>query len=372
MRYCKRCVLPDTRPNLILDQEGICNACRSHESRPIINWALREIEFQKIISDAKIRSSGYDCLIPVSGGKDSTWQVVTCLEHGLNPLCVTWCPPLRTEIGQRNLDNLIRLGVDHIDYRINPEVEKKFTLAAFKKFGIPAIPMHMALFNIPLSIAVKFQIPLVIYGENSAVEYGGNSNFDNSFLITRSWLNTYGVMHGTGAADWVSDLLSKKELAAYFGPNDEELEIAGTKAIFLGQFFPWDPEISLRVALSHGFQVSQEGPKTGLYNYADIDDNLISVHHWLKWYKFGFTRLFDNLSLEIRNGRMSRDVAVGLIKEKGDQTPHSDITLFCKLTGITSEEFYFLAEKYRNTSIWKNFNGRWFIPEFIIPDWEWA
>src|SRR5215510_12625154 len=165
MRYCRVCVLPDTRPSLKLDSEGVCNACRTHASKRTIDWVAREQMFRRLVEGVRMRASGYDCLVPVSGGKDSTWQTVKCLEYGLTPLAVTWKTPARTAIGQRNLDNLVRLVVDHIDFQINPRVEARFMLKAFERFGSTAIPMHLALFNIPLTIATRYEIPLVIWGE---------------------------------------------------------------------------------------------------------------------------------------------------------------------------------------------------------------
>ena len=131
MKYCKICILPDTRPGLDIDSSGVCSACYNFNSRSQIDWEKRENQFDLVVSLAKKKSKGYDCLIPVSGGKDSTWQTVKCLEKGLNPLCVTWKTPARTEVGQKNLDNLISLGVDHIDYQINPKVEKKIHAECF-------------------------------------------------------------------------------------------------------------------------------------------------------------------------------------------------------------------------------------------------
>ncbi len=131
MKWCSHCVLPDSRPNLIIGDDGVCNACKSHGGKAGIAWPAREAAFRKVVEHAKTRASGHDCLIPVSGGKDSTWQVIKCLEYGLTPLAVTWKTPARTAIGQRNLDNLVSLGVDHIDYRINPKVEARFMVKAF-------------------------------------------------------------------------------------------------------------------------------------------------------------------------------------------------------------------------------------------------
>jgi hypothetical protein len=125
--------------------------------------------------------------------------------------------------------------------------------------------------------------------------------------------------------------------------------------------------------MAHGFRADASGPRTGYYDFADIDDDFISIHHWMKWYKFGFTRLFDNLSLEIRNGRMSRERAVDIVRTTGDQTPHEDIAKFCAFAGITVTRFYEIAERFRNSSVWRrDAQGAWQIPGFLIDDWRWA
>jgi N-acetyl sugar amidotransferase len=372
MKWCTNCVLPDTRPGLEFDSNGVCSACQETKKKPSIDWPAREKQLHDLVDWAKSQSSGYDCLIPVSGGKDSTWQTAKCLEYGLNPLTVTWCPPGRTSIGQKNLDNLVSLGVDHIDYRINPKVEAQFLLNALEQYGSAGIPMHMAIFNIPLTIAKNFKIPLVIWGENSEAEYGGTNDSIKGYEFNSSWVKQWGVTHGTTAEDWINETFSRKDLTAYFGPSPEELNKAGVKAVFLGHFLRWDPVDIAKIAQTYGFQIDTAGARTGIYEFADIDDDFISIHHWLKWYKFGFTRSFDNLSIEIRNNRISRSEAVKIIAALGDQTPRGDIEKICKFTGITNEYFIAITEKFRNTEIWKrDIDDNWFIPNFIIKDWIW-
>jgi hypothetical protein len=268
-----------------------------------------------------------------------------------------------------NLDNLVQLGVDHIDYQVSPKVEKKFIYQSLVRYGTTAIPMHMAIFNIPVTVAYAYNIPLIVWGENSANEYGGEES-EKGFKLTSSWLKKFGVTHGTTAVDWVSEKLSKKELTPYFSPAANELEEKGVNAIFLGQYFKWDPETSLKVASAHGFKKSSEGVRTGYYDYADIDDDFISIHHYLKWYKFGFTRLFDNLSLEIRAGRMSRDHAIALISRAGDQHPRKDIEKLCRFIEITEDHFYEVIEPFRNLKIWSK-SECWKIDNFLINDWVW-
>lgn len=371
MKYCKLCVLPDTRPGLTVDATGVCNACRAHESRYLIDWGARKKAFEEVVRTARQVATGYDCLIPVSGGKDSTWQVATCLAHGLRILAVTWKTPGRTEIGQKNLDNLVRMGVDHIDYQINPDVERRFMRLAFERCGTSGLPMHMALFSIPLTLAVRFRIPLVVWGENSAFEYGGTEEERTGFRLDATWLRRYGVTHGTTVQDWVGPELTEKDLVAYRRPGEEELAAAGVHAVFLGYYFPWDPREANSVAISHGFVSRAEGPKTGLYDFADIDDDFISVHHFLKWHKFGFSRLFDNLALEIRHGRLTRGRALEIIQEKGEQIPREDIRRFCQFVGMGEVEFFHTVEKFRNPEIWQRQGNRWVISEFLLPDWDW-
>jgi N-acetyl sugar amidotransferase len=300
-------------------------------------------------------------VIPVSGGKDSTWQVVTCLEHGLKPLAVSWRPPARTPLGQRNLDNLIALGVDHVDFSVNPEVEKRFLLASLERFGTPAVPMHLAIFGIPTTIAARFGVPLVVWGENSAHEYVGDPA---SFELTPAWVRSYGAVHGTTAEDWIGDGLTARDLAPYRMPPEP------VRAVFLGMFFEWDPEATYRVAAAHGFQAG-ERPRTGAYAYADIDDDFIAIHHWLKWPKFGFTRVWDNLALEIRHGRMTREQAIEAVRAAGDQTPHEDIRAFCAYVGIGEARFFEVAERFRDPSVWTRRDGRWQIDGFLIADHRW-
>ena len=372
MNWCKSCILPDSRPGVVLNSKGICGACKNAlEKEDVIDWNKREHEFYRLLDSVKNNCSGYDCLIPVSGGKDSTWQVVKCLQLGLKPLTLTWKTPGRTVIGQQNLDNLVSLGVDHIDWQISPVVEKKFMLKAFEKYGSTAIPMHMAIHAMPLTIAAKMNIPLVIYGENSAFEYGsGEDNSLTGYRLDSNWRKKYGVTHGTTAIDWIDNELTEEELIPYFGPTDEELDEKQIKAVFLGHYYKWDVNTSLEVATKHGFK-SGRIARTGIYDYADIDDNFISVHHWMKWFKFGITRSFDNYSIEIRAGRITRNEALNFLLQRGEERPLEDIEAVCSFMGIEVERFFEIAEKHRNLEIWKKVKNKWCIPDFILKEWLW-
>jgi len=376
MRYCSRCILPDSRPGLVLGADGVCNACRFSEQRRGVDWRTRRAELERIATHAKATArerGAYDCVVPVSGGKDSTWQVVTCLELGLRVLAVTWRPPGRTSLGQRNLDNLISLGVDHFDATISPSIERRFMRAAFERTGSSAVPMHLALFALPMSVAVRWRIPLVVWGENSASEYGGRDEDALASRLDGTWIARYGATRGTTADDWLGvEGLDERDLIPYRLPSTEALATAGVDAIFLGHFLPWDEEESLRVATANGFQRRVEGPRTGRWDYADVDDDFISVHHWLKWHKFGFTRSWDNLSVEIRRNRSSREDAIAWLTRRGDERPTEDIQAFCRFVERDEAWFESVCDRYRNRSIWRHDDHSWNIPGFLIPQWRWA
>jgi N-acetyl sugar amidotransferase len=374
LKYCKFCVLPNTRPNISFDiKNQACSVCNSiFMKKEKINWKNRELKFKKLVKITKNKNKSYDCVIPVSGGKDSTWQVLTAIRHGLKPLCVTWKTPGRNKIGYQNLKNLISLGVDHIDFSINLKVEKYFTLKAFERFGNPLIPMHMAIHAIPLRLATKMKIPLVLWGENSGIEYGGNKKSLKGEHMTNAWRKVYGVTHDTQSKDWVDPNITIKDLLSYSWVSEKEKKICGVKEVFLGYYFKWDPKKIFNISKRFGFK-SDIKPKTGYYKFADIDEEfLITVHHWMKWYKYGFTRLWDNLSIEIRNNRLSRNKALKIIKKSGSKLPIREIRKFCQYTGISTKRFFTIAEKFRNKKIWqRKKHGIWKIKNFLIGKWSW-
>lgn len=359
MKYCNNCIIPDSRPNILIMSDGKCSACHSHLNKKKINWKNRKINFEKIIKKVKKKNFSYDCLIPVSGGKDSTWQVLKILSYGLNPLTFTYKPILRTKIGQANLNNLKKIGVHHIDFTVNENVEKKFLKKVFFKFGAVALPMHMAMWNMSFNLAKSFSIPYIIWGENSANEYGGSKKDQKLKNLNTKWIKKYGINFNTTAKDWVDKDLTEKELAPFTKFKTNKNNKFSPVSIFLGDYFKWDPLETYKVAKKFGFKQNKGKAKTGVYKYADIDDDLISIHHFLKIYKFGFSRDYDNLSLEIRNNRLSREQAISLIKKNSFKAPSKDIEKFCKLIGITKKEFFKKCEKFRNKKIWILKNNKW-------------
>ncbi len=371
MKWCERCVLPDTRPGITIN-DGLCSGCRGHELKAAgIDWADRHRNFEELVAEAKDRSTSYDCVVPVSGGKDSWYQVIQCMDHGLNVLGVTWRTPARTSIGQANVDAMIAaLGIDHIDWTIDPDVERRFMKAAFETKGATGIPMHMALFAIPIRLATQMQIPLIVWGENAQLEYGGTIDEQLATRLDRGWLAAHGVTNGTTADDWLGhEGLAPSDLTAYRLPPESSFAFA-PDSVFLGSFFSWDSHENARIAAEHGFR-SEGQARTGTWGFADVDCAFISLHHFLKWYKFGITRAFDNLSVEIRSDRITREDAIAELRELGPQVPTADIEGFCAFVDRPTTWFWAVAERFRNKHIWHRRNATWVIDDFIIPDWPW-
>jgi N-acetyl sugar amidotransferase len=372
MRYCTQCILPDTRPGISLDANGVCTACHGHRDKETrIDWTAREAAFQILVEQTKARSQGYDCIVPVSGGKDSWYQVIMAKKFGLSVLAVTWRTPARTEIGQKNLEGMIQnLGVDHIDYTVSPDVERRFMKAAFEERGTTGLPMHMALFAIPIRLAVQLRIPLILWGENPQLEYGGNELERLSDTLDSDWLARHGCLESTDADYWCGkEGLTKSDLLAYQVPKDTDFTV---RSVFLGAFFKWNSYQNARIAQEAGFEYGKQDLKIGTWDFADIDCDFISLHHFLKWYKFGFTRDFDNLSVQIRYGMIDRGEAIAQIRAKGWQAPEHDIAAFCRFQGKPESWFWSVCEGFRNTDIWTKRAGIWYIPDFLIPDWQWT
>jgi N-acetyl sugar amidotransferase len=370
--YCVRCILPDSRPGVTLDASGVCAGCRNAEAKAQIDWGARAHEFRELAGLARTRGAPYDCLIPVSGGKDSFWQVVTCLEHGLRPLCVTYVHPGRTALGADNLRSLLALGVDHRELRLPRDVERRFIAKAFRRMAVSGLVSHMAIYTWPIQVALREGIPLVVYGENSAFEYGSDDRTLMGARVDRRWLRRFGVTGGTSVEDWYDDDLTPEALAPLVLPSDEMLADREIRVIFLGYYQRWDPETSRAIALRHGFRARPGGARVGHYDFVNIDDDMIGVHHHAKWYKFGMTRTWDTLSMEIRAGRLTRDRAVEYLRARGDETPWDDIRVFCDYLGMSQQEYFATLEQFRNPGVWTRQNGRWRIEGFLIPDYRWG
>lgn len=377
MQYCKRCVSPTTRPKLELNEQGICHACISAEEKMTqIDWALREAQLKQIFDKFRNQDgSDYDCIIPVSGGKDSTYQVHMVKNvFKMNPLCFTFRTLARTRRGEENLQALRNMGVDHIDFSPNPVVINKLTRKMFEEYGDCSIIDHLAIWGTTANFALRLGIPLVIWGENPDMEYGAPDTDRQNPVLNKEFLNKQDILKGKSIEDWISQNISIQELRSLVHPPAEALRNMGYTPIFLGYFIPWDAKRNVEIACQYGFKVREQGPVMGLYDYADLDCMNIVIHHYFKWLKFGFNRVTDHASNEIRKGRMTREEGIKLVREMdGIKPPKEYIEAFCKQIDISFEHFWEIAERFRNKDIWKqDDNGQWYLEGWIggdrVPD----
>ena len=260
MRYCKKCLYPDTKPQIIFNDEGICSACVNHEKKEIIDWNEKRQEFEEILDKYKSKNkTNYDCIIPVSGGKDSHYQTyVIKKEFGLNPLVINFHPHDQTELGKKNLENLKKIGVDCIEFSPNPEVYLKLARFGLKELGDFQWPEHLGIFTIPVQMAVKFNIPLIIWGENPQLEYGQPTDVNKDTILDREWNEKNGgyFLDKIKPKDMVKYGFQLDELRPYIYPTDEEIRRVGVTGVFLGSYLKWDIFKQLDIVKKIGFKES--------------------------------------------------------------------------------------------------------------------
>lgn len=372
LTYCKTCVMPNSRPNINFNSEGICSGCvLAKEKKEEIDWKAREKEFVAILDKHRNNDPRqWDCIVPVSGGKDSTYQIhVLKNVYKMNPLAVTFRTDARTPLGEHNITKLREMGVDHIDITPNPVGFNKLRKKAFEEEGDCSLADHLAIYSVIPQVALKYRIALVIWGEEPNMEYGGAKSFKEKAALNRAWCKSQHILKGKLAEDWADESLPISELRTLIYPPEEELDALGYTPIFLGTYIPWDAKQNVEIAKQYGFK-TRERPVMGLYDYADIDCEHIVIHHYFKWLKFGFNRITDNACNEIRKGRLTRNEAILLVKEKdGIKPPKEYIANFCKRIGISEKHFWEIAEQYRNHDIWKKTDkGEWYIEGWIGGD----
>lgn len=333
IRYCTRCVMPETKPDLKIDAEGVCSACRYFENRKEVDWEQRKKELMALVEKYRSKNhSNWDCIVPVSGGKDSTYQLVKMLELGLNPLCVTATTCKLSEIGRRNLANIKKLGVDSYEVTTNPVIRRKINRLALRQIGDISWPEHLTIFTTPVRVAVQLGIPLIVWGENSQHEYGGPAGDAHSNVLTRRWLEEFGGLLGLRVTDLPGqDGIEARHLIAYTYPSDADLARVGVTGLFLGYYIPWDGFTNALVAQSHGFETYHKFVEGSAVNYENLDNAHMGIHDYFKFIKYGFGRATDLVCMQMRRGRLGRADALDIVKAHDGKYPWSYL-------GVTLEE----------------------------------
>lgn len=357
MKYCKKCLLPDTKPHLTLDEEGICNACRNYDTRKVIDWEQRKKELQDILNNYKSKDgSNWDCIIPVSGGKDSTYQVIKILEFGMNPLCVTATTCDLTEIGRKNIENIKQMGVDYVEFTSNRMVRAKLNKIGLEQVGDISWPEHVGIFTIPVRVAVQFNVPLIIWGENSQNEYGGPAAATENNTLDRKWLERFGGLLGVTPSSLVSNGdMGIKDLIPFMYPSDEELKRVGVTGLFLGHYIPWDGYTNALIVENHGFTTYNKIVEGSAVNYENLDNYQTGIHDYFKFLKFGFGRATDIVSLHIRRGRLTREDGLKIVKRQDGKFPWiylgKSLEDILSVIDMTVEEFIKICDKFTNKEI---------------------
>lgn len=357
IKYCKKCVMPSTKPDLLFDDEGVCNACHNMKKRKEVDWQLRKKELQTILEQYRSKdASNYDCIVPVSGGKDSTFQTLRLLELGMNPLCVTATTDKLSELGRRNIENLKNLGVDYIEVTVNPVVRKKINRLALTQVGDISWPEHVVIFTIPVRIATQLNIPLIIWGENPQNEYGGPAGATENNILTRRWLEEFGGLLGFRVSDLIDqEDIEPKHLIQYTYPSDEDLQKIGITGLFLGYYLPWDGYQNALYSQAHGFNTYHKTVEGSLVNYENLDNCQTGIHDYFKFLKYGFGRATDLACLHIRRERLSREDGIKLVKMHDGKFPWqylgSSLDEILKDIDLSLDEFIKICDQFTNKKI---------------------
>ena len=360
MKHCIKCNMPDTRPGSVFNEAGVCQACLNYEDRKNIDWDARKTELRALCDQYRRTDGEYDCIIPVSGGKDSHMLVYRMkVEMGMNPLLVTVADPFtKTEAGTKNLENLREtFNCDHYLFSLSQDLFRRATRLAFEKHGEPLQFVEAAIYAVPFKLAQKLWIPIVVFGEDSSYLYG-------SAKAERIYANEaiMAIFDKIDVGSWLAEGFSRAEVNAIVPPTGAELADFQPNVLFMSYFVPWSSIHNLQIAKRHGFRgVHGEWDREG---YADdfeqIDSLAYIIHLWLKYPKFGFQRPSDILSRRVREGLVSLDDAKVLMKNDHmiDQRALDD---FCHFCGYSAKEFWDVVERFWNPEIFEKHDGVWTI-----------
>ena len=359
MRYCIRCVMPDTHPDMPLDAEGVCPACRSYDNRLAVDWEGRLVELKRILERYRSKDGrNWDCIIPVSGGKDSTYQVIQMLELGMNPLCVTATTCDLSDIGRRNIENIKQMGVDYVEFTSNRVVRRKLNRYALERVGDISWPELAGIFTIPVRAAVQFNVPLLIWGENSQNECGGPAADAENNTLTRQWLDRFGGLLGMTPDSLVAEkVLRPQDVILFTYPTDEELKRVGVTGIFLGHYLPWDGYSNALLSQANGFITYHKCVEGTCVNYENLDNHQTGIHDYFRYLKFGYGRATSLACLHLRRGRITRSQACDIVRRLDGTFPweylDKPLDKILEPLDLSVEEFVAICDRWTNKKIFK-------------------
>ncbi len=355
IRFCKKCVMPNTRPGIKFDENGVCEACNNYEKKALINWDERFRELEALCSKYRgCNGNGYDCAIAVSGGKDSTFQVYVIKElMNMNPLLISVDNWSWTNTGLMNKANISEsFGCDILTLTLNKKVGKKMMLKALKKLGSPTWYIDAAIYAVPVRISINMGLKLLVYGENVSYEYGGYQK-EETYSAKEQFKND--VVKRINWNEWLDDDITMKDLNIIKQPTLDEVNEAGLEPIYLSYFVKWDTLHNYEVAKRHGFRhMEHEWVREGtIENYNQIDSPAYLINQWFKYPKYGHSSTTEMASRYIRAGIMTREEAIKLVNERDHKLDQRVLDDFCNFVGITVKEFWQIADKWYNRDLFE-------------------
>jgi N-acetyl sugar amidotransferase len=374
MDYCARCLYPtNARPALIIDDDGVCSGCRYHESRLRVDWAERERMLRALLDEfrRRAREAGqiYDCIVPVSGGKDSHYQVhLIKVVYGLNPLLVTFNHCFNTRLGIRNLTNMVKqFGCDLVRVTANPESVRKISRHMVRTVGDLTWHYHAGIKTLPFQIAVRYRVPLIIWGEHGFAELTGMFTLDDLVEFTK-WSRQEHDMRGVEATDLISDAsgITRQDIAPYIYPSDDEIESLGVRGIYLSNFINWDAKEQAELMIDkYDFAPIRHRRGRTFNLYSKTDDHANEVHDYMKYLKFGYGRATDDASTEIRHGRMTREEGIEMVRLYDAARPLYYDT-YLRFLGMSQAEFEGTLDTMRDADIWeRGADGAWRATDWV-------
>lgn len=367
MKYCRRCVMPDTRPGIKFDSGGVCYPCLAAEKRSKTDWETRRKELKSLCDRYRREDGRHDCIIPVSGGKDSHFQTHIMKDVcRMNPLLVCVSDSFtHTKAGEHNLRNISEtFGCDLITYNLNHATMRKMVRLAFENYGSPTWPVDMAIYSVPLKMAAALDIPLIVYGENIAYEYGG-PYAEEAYSAKDQIKND--VVKPIDWSWWYERGIRPEEIEFIRYPDAKTVD--KLEPIYLSYFYLWDGLKNYRIAKRYGFRdANGEWNREGfIENFDQIDSLGYVVHPWLKYPKFGHARATDVSSYWIRNGYITREQGIQYVKEHDDKIDPKALDDFLRFTGYTDREFWDIVERFWNRDLFEKVDSEWHLKN---PIWK--
>tara|TARA_Y100000588_G_scaffold78741_1_gene82307 strand:+ start:20292 stop:21512 length:1221 start_codon:yes stop_codon:yes gene_type:complete len=372
IRYCKSCVVSNQRPRITLNSDGVCSACIfAREKYNSIDWAERELELNDILNKHRSTTGNWDVIVPCSGGKDSSYvahQLKT--KYGMHPLTVTWAPFKHTEVGLENLLNFVDSGFNNIFAYPNGLLHKKLSRLCFEELGDAWQPFTYGQMCYAFHIAHKMNIQLVFFGENGEAEYGGDpKNNYKSHMPLEDWADLYFkgttidnlIKFGIENKDYLNTSdFNPSDLTFYRPPPIEDLFNQNIQMHWYSYYHKWIPQENYYYSLENTGFKANKGRSEGTYSkYASLDDKMDGFHFYMAFIKFGIGRATSDASHEIRDGHLTRDEGVALVRRFDGEFPSKYFDEFLEYIHMTEEEFWEVVDYYRRDHIWKKEYGEW-------------